>query len=1008
MTHFRPFWLRMFATCWLCIGTLPWVWGQVYNITRYTTADGLIQSQVMAMAQDHNDFLWLGTHGGLSRYDGRQFIPYTPVEGLAADFVNCLYEDRRGRIWIGSNPGLSRYDGREIRMLYPGDSSGVGEVLAITEGPDQNIWLGTNTGILILSPDSLTQVSPPWEQAAIDLLSVRCFTPWKEGILLIGTDKGLFQYENGTMREPFPRDALTDAIIYQILIDRNEIIWVCTDQGLFHIAGGIVRHMGTELHAPLREKQVYCLLEDEDGVIWIGTDDGVLRYLDGRFIAFPREQRMLKYKIRSMLQDTESNIWLGTDGGGVRKITQGVFRNYNTENGLSSSIAKSFLEDDDGNIWISTYDQGINVFDGNSFSTITEADGLGGNDISFSYEDREGTFWFASYSGGLTRYDGSKFDVFDTRHGLPSNQVYCIGEGYEGDLWTGTERGVAIMRGKRVIKVLSEEDGLPDNRVYAIEKDQLRHTWVGTANGVCRHRNGKLEPMFERELKFTVFDILADPQNRLWFATSGGLFLYDQYDFFRVRISGAPGAHNVVSLLIESDTLLWIGTENGTYQLNLNDFRPDMDKPRYEHYTQKDGLPSLECNANAIFLDKGGNLWIGTSEGAITKPVGVVRKQDTYQPSLHITDVRLSLEASTPWDSLGFELDPFSGLPVDLKLGHNQNRLVFYFIGISLKSPKQVEYKYKLVGLDEDWSISTRQTSVSYSNLGSGEYVFQVAAKNEAEVWNYQDVQQFSFTILPAYYESWWFWALMALLFMGIGMAINGYLNRERRRKAEEARVKNQAEKLQLEHQALYAMMNPHFTFNALQSIQYFIHRQDKRAANKFLSSFAKLVRKNLESTQSEVISLAEEVERLRLYLSLEHMRFPEKFVYAIDVDPDLDMHGTEIPPMILQPFVENSIKHGIMPLEGGGEIRISIRKVDDDYLKINIQDNGIGLAASKKRKEGRPNDHVSKGMQITKDRLALFERITGRSHTLTIEELVDPAGEVSGTMVGLVLPLHG
>jgi LytS/YehU family sensor histidine kinase len=200
--------------------------------------------------------------------------------------------------------------------------------------------------------------------------------------------------------------------------------------------------------------------------------------------------------------------------------------------------------------------------------------------------------------------------------------------------------------------------------------------------------------------------------------------------------------------------------------------------------------------------------------------------------------------------------------------------------------------------------------------------------------------------------------------------------------------------------------MNPHFTFNALQSIQYFIHRQDKIAANKFLSSFAKLIRKNLESTKSDFITLAEEVERLKLYLSLEKMRFPEKFDYQVNVEPGLEIHDTLIPPMIFQPFVENSIKHGIMPLDSNGIIEVNLSSQGEDHMKIVIQDNGIGIEASRKQKQDRPSDHVSKGMQITLDRLSLFARMTGKKYDLNIEEIVDTNGKVAGTMVEMILPV--
>jgi sensor histidine kinase YesM len=240
------------------------------------------------------------------------------------------------------------------------------------------------------------------------------------------------------------------------------------------------------------------------------------------------------------------------------------------------------------------------------------------------------------------------------------------------------------------------------------------------------------------------------------------------------------------------------------------------------------------------------------------------------------------------------------------------------------------------------------------------------------------------------------------------GWGVYAFIRNRMAQRRREEHLTYRAERLQLEHQALYAMMNPHFTFNALQSIQYYIHRQDRIAANKFLSNFAKLMRKNLDSINSEYITLAEEIERLELYLSLEKMRFQDKFEFHIEVDDDLRTHDLKVPPMILQPYVENSIKHGIMSLEEGGEITVSIAERDEDHLLVGIRDNGIGITASKSRRDNRPSDHVSRGMKITEDRLALFATVTGKEYSLNIKEVWNDDGTSAGTLVEMVLPQMG
>lgn len=970
--------------------------GQVYNVSRYSTSDGLLQSQVRAIIQDHRRFIWLGTHGGLSSFDGRGFQHNTLENSSIGRFVTCLMEDHRRNIWVGTEQGLGRYD--RLNFTYFGEKEGLGrmEILALARDSINRIWVGTDQGLFSYEENKFISHKLSDKQVRVQSIYVD-----HKGTIWLGCSDGLRYLDNVGRLHQVEGMNQSVQVVWK---DTKAQIWLGTDLGAYKSSGQIPEQF-TKVGREQVERTIYCFTEDRDGTIWMGSSNGVLLYKGGELNVFMHRDERILYKIRSLLCDLEGNIWLGTDGGGLRKITQGIFRVFNVEDGLSSNIAKSFLEDDKGNFWISTYDQGLNLMRDDNFSPVSTASGLGGNDLSYSYKDSKGTCWFASYTGGLTRYDKNGFRVFGTREGLSSSQIYCIEEEVPGKIWVGTDKGINILDDGTWISTIDERGGLISPIVYALRKDSKGNMWAGTPEGLCLLRDEKWIDLSDSVKNRTVFSIIEDKWNRLWIATLGGLYLYEQEQFYPIRISGAPKSHNVVSLVIENENLLWIGTENGIYRLNIQTFRPD--RPYfYDHYTEKDGLPSMECNANAAYLDSKGNLWFGTAEGAILHPSGSFLKQEDISPVIHITSVR-SPFSDTLWSAFSRGLDPLSGLPRQLSLPPKENRLTFDFIGISHRSPNQVEYKFKLDGVDKDWSSPTRQTSASYINLPSGKYTFFVTAKTESSDWNNGNLASFSFTIQKAYYEKIWFWSIMLSVLGGLTFAIYWNRKEEREQQLEKERIQNEAEKLRLEHQALYAMMNPHFTFNALQSIQYFIHKQDKVTANKFLSSFAKLVRQNLESTKNDFISVAEEIERLNLYLSLEKMRFPEKFTYRIELAEGLEAHDILLPPMILQPFVENSIKHGIMPLEGEGEIVISLTRKDPAYLDIWISDNGVGLEASRKQQENRPKDHVSRGMQITMDRLALFSRMTGKKHNVLIREIVDTKGEVKGTEVHMVLPIH-
>jgi len=212
-----------------------------------------------------------------------------------------------------------------------------------------------------------------------------------------------------------------------------------------------------------------------------------------------------------------------------------------------------------------------------------------------------------------------------------------------------------------------------------------------------------------------------------------------------------------------------------------------------------------------------------------------------------------------------------------------------------------------------------------------------------------------------------------------------------------------------LEQQSLNASMNRHFIFNALNSIQYYINRQDKLAANRYLSSFAKLIRKNLDSSSSpdNLVALSEELERLDLYISLEHMRFQDKFEYEITIDPTIDTSSIRVPAMFLQPYVENSIWHGVLPMKSAGKIEVKIVKTANE-IKFSIEDNGIGIEKSLAKKGTLGHSHDSKGMKITSSRINVLRTLTKRNiQIIGPFEVKNENEETMGTKVEIVFSLE-
>lgn len=313
---------------------------------------------------------------------------------------------------------------------------------------------------------------------------------------------------------------------------------------------------------------------------------------------------------------------------------------------------------------------------------------------------------------------------------------------------------------------------------------------------------------------------------------------------------------------------------------------------------------------------------------------------------------------------------------------------------------------FKLEGFDQEWSPETNAPFITYSNLPHGKFTFMVKARNVDGPWSEPAI--FSFSITPPFWLTWWFYSLCIIGFLSVVLLIYQWRISVIRRNNEREKLIYQSRLLTLEQQTLNASMNRHFIFNALNSIQYYINKQDRLSANRYLTSFAKLIRKNLDSSSSgNLVSLTEELERLELYLTLENMRFQNKFTYEIIIDEDVDTEAVKIPPMLLQPYVENSIWHGILPMEKPGHIILKIYP-ENNHVAIRITDNGIGIATSLKSKAKDGNDHVSRGIEITSGRLEVLKKLTNEN--LQIKgpyDLAKNGSEIHGTEVILELPMR-
>lgn len=967
---------------------------QQYGFTQFAPREGLAQSQVRCMAQDAQGYLWFGTLGGASRFDGQEFTNYALQEGLPDAQVNAMLTTQDGTLWLACGASLVRFDGRRMhRVALPAQARDQ-RILALTESADGILYIGTDgAGVFQATAQAIT----PLPGYPVDTaFSVRTVLALPDGSLLVGLRNGLLRCRDGSC-EPVP--AVQGHSISALACGPDGTQWVGTfGEGLFGL--GPNGHVTTyDEENGLLQQNVRALLVDDRGRLWIGTKFGANLLEGGRMRAFTVHQGMPNDNIWCLAQDREGGIWIGTDGAGALRFAGERFVTYTTADGLCSDLVMAAASDARGDLWLGTYGNGVCRMDG--MAMINTVDGLSNNTVWCALTDTDSSLWFGT-SDGLTRLVNGRVHP-DTAYALPGQRVLSLMRPRDGRLWCGTRDGLVII-GRDGRKERNGKIGNVTLRgVRCMRETTDGAIWLATDQGAVRLQDGKAHQFTTVNglSDNTVFCLTGDAKGRLWLGTSNGLCCRDGDRFTTIRLGQDFGSNYVDLLLTDTHGRIWAGTNNGLFH-----FEPDsllLDSSNVEHITLDDGLRGMECNLNSGFIDRRGRLFFGTNAGFVMHdPSRPVKRAQDAPPVTYITGLRSFLQP-TDWKGSSDSLDRRTGLPEGLRVVYRKNHLTFDYTAVALADGDRVRFRYRLIGFDADWLPATEARFASYSNLRQGDYTFEVCASDRAGHWG--PVARFVFRITPPFWLRWWFFAACALVLGGLTYGVMRFRHIRRQRREKTRQLMLRSRMLQLEQQALNANMNRHFIFNALNSIQYYINRQDRSAANKYLTSFAKLIRKNLDASQTDTTSLAEELSRLDLYLLLEHMRFKDKFRYAITVDPGIDTAAIEIPAMMLQPYVENSIWHGILPMDHAGLVDIIVEKGEEGRTRVSIVDDGIGIERSRALKNGAEGDHISRGIEITKGRADVLRKLDLTDIRITGPEQVGTAQAPRGTRVVIDLP---
>jgi ligand-binding sensor domain-containing protein len=756
--------------------------------------------------------------------------------------------------------------------------------------------------------------------------------------ILVSTLSNLYKIENHRLVALFKKD-IGNKSFFCILIDSKNRLWISGDNFLKISAPSDWNHFPVSVDL---KGFTFSMTEDKTGNFWLGTTGGLIKIKNISYETIDKNHSMPLDGIYNIipLPDNRMIFSSGTKGGLL------LFKNNccKTIPSPSSSDDKNYFKDpvdayttDKRNLtWMVTRYRRLLCFDGSKLSDFSSSLQLKTteNIYDLEYVKKRGRFFICADST-LLYGDPFGFSLF-----IPSNTKTAI---------VKPTRIRALKNGLLLLYV----DG---KGVFALN-DANNLISLIRQTGIDGSKKGIQLPVCFYE----------DQINNFWISVPGlGLYQYgfkkDEFPFLENHFSLKDGLQSNKILAVTSDhyNRIWVATSTGLDILQMN----AAGKYEIFNFAKEEELGLNETFSEKIVTDAAGNIWLSSPNKILRfNPASLQLKKEA--PNVIIEKISLAFK-ETDWSKLADSLYSYYRLPYHPVLKYNQNSLGISFNAVDLStSNSSPEYSYKLSPLDKSWSTPSATKLVSFAQLPSGKYEFAVKAKDRASGWG--PVTVFSFDISAPFWERWWFRlliiAIAAIIIIGIFQAKIQKIKRD-------SIIRNQLKELEMK--ALKAQMNPHFIYNALNSIQSLFANDKKPEGIHYIGSFSRLLRQVLDNSENNVVSLSKELETIGLYIQLETLRMDMQLQYQTMIPEDIVTEFEKIPPLILQPFVENSLWHGLNHKEGQKEILISF-SIENDWLICNIRDNGIGRQKAIEIKSLSLSLHASKAIDITRKRLIDF-----------------------------------
>lgn len=730
---------------------------------QWTGRDGLVSNNLTSVNQASDKFLWVTTFNGILRFDGVNFKIYDKnnLPFLNSNAFYRSFEDSKGTLWFTSqSSGIIKVTNNNFAQILTNDQSSL-SVRCIEEDNNGNIWVGTNNqGVYSLKDSILIKV----EFEEFEHSNIMDIETDSEGNLWFATNgNGVLIYDGEKIKKITVENGLNHNTVNKLMLSKEGHMYVGSLDGINVYMDGKIENL--EL---LGGQEINDMLIDDYTNLWVGSEQGLykLHLPNNEFDSFTEEDGLPASQISSLCFDHENSLWISTKKAGLIRFRDGFFDNISYKDHLSSENVNIIVEH--GNEFYIGCDDGlINIYKDNvvkRFKMKSSYYNVGIRDINF---DENGDMLVASYRGLLSIKDGNEQLIDLSSFGL-SNDIRRILRDRVGTVWLATRSsGVVKLNDLSSAESFNSSNGLKADYILTLEENKDGDIYVGTHSGGLSiiRKNGKIDtyPIEEGKSGILIFNMQILDDNSAWLATNIGLYKFENEEFIKVYLDENLNSETIFDIVLE-DNIAWLSTNKGLISVavdNLNAFmKKDVDVVQGRLFDRYDGMASHECTgATRMTLGSDGKLWIPTLGGvAVINPEDVVKNINV--PNVYVTEFFTDLK--------------------ERKLNSNEKIIIepgviryeFYFTSLSYIAPPKVRFKYKLEGIDNDWTEAGTAREAIYTNLPKGNYRFQVIASNNDGIWN-DTGASIQFVIQPYFYETIFFFILIALI---IGLSIWGII----------------------------------------------------------------------------------------------------------------------------------------------------------------------------------------------------------------------------------------